>query len=232
MRLWHGVDDEAQRGDELSHVGGRPLLPVGTPIPTCSATGTEMTFFFQLHLARSAQFESRVVSFFAVTDHVDDGAYLPKLPGSLPGAVLDSSFFAKVPSFYRIFCFDPTRAARVSAYRETVKYRRLRFDEPHGEGGVMFGHVGGAPDWILDDEAPYSFNGLASSVEFLFQTELDYEFETVPGAPRQQEQDYSVGGGGSCDSLLDTYDLFVANALYVFGLRDGAEERIYVVPQS
>ncbi len=231
MRLWHRLGAEHQDGSARSFVGGRPMLPPGVVIPVYAGTGTPMTFFFQVAMPAGHRWQGWIVSVFAVTDHAERGACIPDLPSPLAGAALTTAFFTRYQRFFRLLVFEGGGAEPVHAYAEKVAFHALHRSDEVPDDAVAFGRIGAAPWWLLGDEAPASFEGRSDAIAFLFQSVEDYEFATVPGAPRQRALAYNGIPGATEDSSTPEYDLFVANALYLFGI-EAAERLIYVVPQS
>ncbi len=104
------------------------------------------------------------------------------------------------------------------------------------DSGDPFNKVGGVPYWYLGDEEPASFPGESESC-FLMQLLEGYEFRKEPDAPRQTVLKYSNNGGviGDEPSLMDEYELFLANSVYIFGPKQYTEIEgkpvVYVIVQ-
>ena len=230
MIIWHRASDDVQNGSEKSYVGGLPMLPRELELPIFEKTKKAMTFFFQIEMPEDHQWAGHIISVFSATDYVDDDSFIPKLPDPLAGANLTSEFFQDYEEFFRIFVFPSNVAAKRDEYQKKIAFRRLSFSDSMPIGMIRFGQISQTPEWILDDETPRSFNGEASAITFLFQSDVDYEFDKLNIAPSQKVMDYS-GSGGLIDSDSDKYVLFTSNELYFFGVAT-PERRVYVVPQS
>lgn len=231
MIIWHKLEKEKQNYTNSSYIGGVPMLPSDFLIPKFSKTNSLMTFFFQIEIPEGFNWAGKIISVFQTTDYSDDDTCIPKLPEPLKGAVLDNSFFENYQSFFRILILDKKDLVYRKDYKHVVAYKNLNFgNEP--DNYIPFGNIGQNPIWELDDETPKSYNGKCDVINFLFQTIIDYTFETVDDAPRQKEINFSGTSEKFSDSLVPEYILFTANELYFFGIDDENEKKIYVVPQS
>jgi hypothetical protein len=231
VHIWHASEKETQAGSERSFIGGCPMLPSGFPLPQNEKTQTEMTFFFQIAMPETHRWCGRTISVFASTDHVDDQSFLPKLPVPLAGATLDRAFFSGYQSYFRVFVFRNEDISVRTECVSPVAFHRLHLTHEVPPGSKLFGSMTPTPDWILDDESPNDFEGWRDLIAFLFQTKLDYEFATVPDAPRQKVIDYSNASSGLVDSAGADYSLFVSNETYYFGI-EADQTYVYIVPQS
>jgi len=232
VNIWHKTGSEMQNFSERSYIGGVPMLPNGESVPVFSKTGREMTFFFQIKFPDDHKWRGHIVSVFMVTDYADADTYLPDLPSPLRAASLNREFFSNYQTFFRIFIFEEGDASFCNSYTQVLAFHELHTSVPAQGASVAFARIHDRPEWILDDEAPDNYEGDVKAVTFLFQTRIDYDFKKVPGAPRQQVENTIAGGTGFVDKFSDNYNLFVANELYFFGINDGDDRHIYIVPQS
>jgi hypothetical protein len=228
----HNISQENQKSDIFSYVGGKPMLPSGVNIPLYESTGNRMTFFFQFCFPEDHKWSDKIVSVFCVTDYASEETLLPKLPDPLKGASLTRNFFDNYYSFFRFFVFSKRNSKIVEDYLPIIEFHELKTSNGIDDTEILFGEIDKEPNWILEDESPGDFEGETSQPIFLFQTKVDYEFQKLPNAPRQRVIDYGSSVSAHTDSYAETYSLFVANELYFFGIQDGAENEIYLVPQS
>lgn len=206
------------------------MLPPGSGLPQVRETGEPMTFFFQVLMPDTHAWRDLIVSVFAATTMANENAFIPKMPPDPRNTHLQREFFEDYQTFFRLLVFTRKEAQPAVGYRPVLQYHKLSFGDRPSDG-KRFGRIDKMPTWLLDDEAPRSFE--AGTVDFLFQTDLDYEFDALAGAPRQKVPDYSIPAGGVTDRLRPEYSLFVANEAYYFGLQEKDGQRlIYVVPQS
>ncbi|MGU3494356.1 hypothetical protein ACLBXM_09970 [Xanthobacteraceae bacterium A53D] len=229
MDIFHSRAPETQDAEARAFVGGVPTLPPDLAWPTSGDSGTDLTFFFQIKLLEGP-WAGRIIAVFLDTTAYADDDIIPKMPAPMAGADLTAAFFADYERFFRILVLDDAGLAPRTGAPAPVAFHVLRTGAAGGDD-VAFGSIGEAPSWVLEDEGPASFAGNPQAVHFLFQTALDYEFETVEGAPRQKVANF-YGGDGPMDSNSPNYMLFATNAGYYFGIDTGSGPQVYVVPQS
>lgn len=229
MDIFHSRAPETQDAEARSFVGGVPTLPQDLAWPTSADSGSELSFLFQIRLPKGPWAGRVIAVFLDTTAHADDDI-IPKIPAPTAGADLTAAFFTDYERFFRILVLDESGLAPRTGAPAPVAFHLLRMGEA-GEDHVVFGIVGEAPSWVLEDEGPASFAGDPQAVHFLFQTALDYEFETVEGAPRQLVANFH-GREGPMESNSPNYTLFATNAGYYFGIDTGTGFQVYVVPQS
>lgn len=62
MFIFHSSNEELQSDNELSFVGGLPMLPEGVEIPKYEKTNEDMTFFFQMCFPDNHLWQKNIVS--------------------------------------------------------------------------------------------------------------------------------------------------------------------------
>ena len=142
-----------------------------------------------------------------------------------PGHDIPAGFLTSYERNFKFLTF-PTREAKVTRnYKEEVAFRALKLKSKSTRGD--FGKIGGAPDWVLDNESPGTYN-TTTPMAFLLELMPGIHFETVDEAPPQTELD--IFGNPSL-SPLNSYQLFLGNAVYLFGTSVG-EPLVYAITQA
>ncbi len=220
------LTDGQQTGDEACFVGGKPVLPRGNAIPKCALCRAEQTFFLQVAFPDDHVWTGLSLAVFSCTSCADKNHLIPEmLSGVLTGADIPANFLNVYQLNFHFVVFETAQGQLVRQYQERVRFRPIcleRADSKH-----RIGQVGGGPAWILEDESPESYDA-HDPMYFLFQVDGSIEFETVQGAPPQME----VGLTGDPEpSPHDFYQLFIGNAVYLFGAGRQTPALVYAITQ-
>lgn len=213
---------------DQSFIGGLPRLPVTEPIPTCGLCGSEQTFFFQVTFPADHEWTGWSLAVFACTSCADEERLIPEmLPGPIQGVDIPNGFLTSYQRNFRFLVFS-TDATLRRGYVEKVRFKRLAL-EPSDDPTVDDRKIGGAPNWVFEDETPGTYASRTPMV-FLLQFQQGYEFETIVGAPRQIELGLD---GKPKPAARAHYRLFLGNALYLFGTSELElqEPLVYAVTQ-
>jgi hypothetical protein len=209
-----------------SFVGGRPALPPDATLPHCGLCGAPQTFFFQVAFPAPHSWAGRSLAVFACTRCADDASLIPPmLEGALAGADIPEAFLDVVPANHRFLVFETARGRVRADYVPLVAFRSvsLRSSAPD----AVANKVGGRPTWLLGDEAPATY-ARRVAMTFLLQLLPGTRFDVEPGAPAQM----TVGLDGRPTPTGEPYyELFIGNAVYLFGTATGAPPRVYALTQ-
>lgn len=220
-----------QTGKEECFVGGKPKLPPELTIPLCTLCGKEQDFFLQIAFPEHHPWAGLTLAIFACTRCADSNYLIPEmLIGPLKGGNIPKNFLSKYQRNFRFEIFRTVECQLINNYKERVKFRALFLQNSglsHTNTGVLFGVVGGSPQWILEDESP-QFYDFSTPMCFLFQIYQGIQFETVSGALPQIE----LGLDGTPEpSRADYYHLFIGNAVYFFGTVNTTFKMVYAITQ-
>jgi|CXWL01.1.fsa_nt_gi hypothetical protein len=211
-----------------SRIGGPPRLPAAEPAPHCGLCGALETCFFSVAFPSEHGWAGRSLTVFACTSCADENYFIPEmLNGPLAGAVIPAGFLASYQRNFRLFVFPTCEGTDRTDIEARIEPLELTFEEA-GAGAELtgFGWVGGAPRWLLDDEAPASYEGVGEML-FLLQITPGLTFPRASGAPDQ----VTLGlDGKPRPSGTDSYQLFLGNAVYFFGTATG-EPAVYALTQ-
>lgn len=217
----------AQRVDSETFIGGHPKLPADDALPICSLCGALQSFFLQVAFPHGHYWDGLSMAVFACTSCVDENYLIPEmLQARLYLAVIPDGFLDTYQRNFRLLVFETGSGVVRRDYSERVRFQALRVVEAEAPEEGHSIRLGGASEWILEDESPESYQGVP--MFFLLQIPPDFHFGLVPGAPRQIE--LSLAGTPE-ESPNDYYLLFNGNAIYLFGTRSGLEPKIYVITQ-
>jgi len=204
----------------LSFVGGRPLLSSGAEIPTCALCSERMCFFFQVALPVDHRWQGALVAVFQCVSCCSEDALIPEMPSvALSGAEIPPGFLTRYQTNFRIVVSDAPTAQVRNDYHPLIQHASI---DPSAW------RIGAEPQWLLDDEAPGSYESFKDPV-FLFQVPLGMAFIRCPDAPPQKTMGLE---GEVVDADGPQYELFLSNASYFFGFGAPAAGRIYVVTQT
>jgi hypothetical protein len=206
----------AQTDEDRSFVGGIPLVPAGTPIPTCALCGADLTFFFQVAFPSSHHWQGHSLSVFACTATADDDSdgegddqhLIPADPYDGPDVSRD--FLEEYQRAFRFLVFETAIGEPLDGYVEKIAFAPLEMSRKR-EGAIGF--LNDKPQWRLDDESPTTVAG--SRTAFLLELFREIVFPTVEGAPPQMVP--GLDGSPAPSNYTDSYSLFVANEIYLFG---------------
>lgn len=220
-------DSSPQNAEDRTFLGGRPCLPPDQEMPTCRLCGAEQTLFFQVEFPKDHPWPNTVVALFACTACADEDRLIPEmLSGELRGADVPEGFLEGYQRNFRFPVFAAGIAVPRQDYRERIAFRRFHLFRAESSD-ITGSKVGGQPSWLLDDETPAAYGGRAPMV-FLLQLEPGLRFETVPGAPAQM--DLALDGTPE-PATRRHYELFLGNALYLFGTGDSERRLVYAITQ-
>jgi len=175
-------------------------------------------------MPKGAVWEGSTLSVYQCTRCADENHIIPKmLHSGLAGADIPAGFLNDQPNFSFVV-FPTDQGEIVSAYNETILFSEIQFVEANVVGS--FGKLGGKPDWMLDDESPATYEG-SMQMAFLMEVIPNFEFKMTNNAEPQIELNIM---GDPSPSPLDYYQLFIGNALYLFGSRSG-QRAVYAITQ-
>jgi hypothetical protein len=216
--------DEPQNGQQ-SYIGGKPSLPMGTTLPVCKLCGHTETFMFQVAFPSEAAWGGRTLSCFACMRCADERFLIPEmLDDHRQGCDIPAGFLMSYQRNFAFLAFPTSDARIVKNYDEQVAFVSLELQRGSDSGG--FGRIGGAPNWVLEDEGPATYG---SKIPMVFVLELmaGIHFSNVDGALPQMEIDIF---GNPSPSPLQYYQLFLGNATFLFGTSSGVP-LVYAITQ-
>lgn len=204
----------------LSFIGGRPFLSSGTEIPICAICSARMCFFFQVALPAGHRWQGALITLFHCTSCCSENTLIPEMLNiPLKGAEIPRGFLTRFQTNFRIVVGDATTARLRDDYDPLIQQAPI---DP------LAWRIGAEPQWLLDDEAPGSYE-LFNDPVFLFQVPLGMTFPMCSNAARQKTLGLT---GEIVDSDLPYYELFLGNACYFFGFGTSAAGRTYAVTQA
>lgn len=175
-------------------------------------------------MPEGAVWEGSTISVYQCTRCADENHLIPKmLHSGLAGADIPAGFLNDQPNFSFVV-FPTDQGEIVSSYDKTIRFAEIQFVEGNAVGS--FGKLGGQPDWMLDDECPSTYGG-SVPMAFLIQVTPNFEFKMTGAAEPQIELNIM---GDPSPSPLDYYQLFISNALYLFGPTSG-QRVVYAITQ-
>lgn len=215
-----------QTGSEPCFIGGKPVLPRNQAIPPCALCGADQTFFFQVAFPDDHVWEGLSLAVFSCTSCADENHLIPEmLSGTLTGADIPKGFLINYQRNFHFAVFETSQGELSAQYQERVRFRPIRLERT--DSNCRIGQVGGVPTWVLEDESPATYDAQVP-MHFLLQLDAGLEFETVQEAPPQME----VGlAGGVEPSPYDFYQLFIGNAIYLFGTSSRTPALVYAITQ-
>jgi hypothetical protein len=228
--LEYDDSDTEQSGSEMCYVGGQPSLPAGMDLPKCDLCKNSQTFYFQVAFPGDLPWAGLSVAVFACTSCADQKYLIPQLLQPLKDAEVPGGFLIDYQVNFRFAVFETRSSVRRTDYEPRIGFRRWRpriLDEPLYPGFKL----GGVPAWELEDESPKSYNG-EGQFAFLMQVPVDSQFAALDGSPPQMLADFTSNDPRGTPSLDPYYELFVANAVYMFGTLGRADRLVYAVVQS
>lgn len=201
-----------------SRVGGSPSLPPGEPWPECRLCGAKLTFFLQIS-PELGPWSGSLIELFCCTACQTEDTLTPELLRSVPDEPIDvpRRFLERYETNFRVLRFDAERCIP----RLPIARRIQGFDLASRRAAppVLFT---GSPRWLEGNEWPSLLDGRSARWMFLFQILEDTEFPRDAGAPGQIELDldWTTKGWKPKESTRNSYQCFIGNAVYVFGLAD------------
>ena len=222
-----GAPRSLQSPADNSFVGGIPKLPSSESIPVCRFCGSQQTFFSQVAFPRDNPWAGLSLSVFACTSCADENYLIPEMiSGPRRNAHIPAGFLESYQRNFRFLVFDSNSATPQTNYRERVKFNRLQLIKAT-DAKSEDNKIGGSPNWVLEDEAPESYCSKAPMF-FLLQILPGFRFPITAEAPPQIE----LGLDGSPQaSPLQDHQLFIGNALFLFGTGDRQKPLVYAITQ-
>ncbi|WP_146043830.1 hypothetical protein [Pseudomonas sp. GW531-T4] len=211
--------------ESASYIGGKPALPHGVSIPK-SPNGSLMSFYFTLQFPEAHSLHGHTLSIFAATDDFNEDHTIPEmLKPPLFGATIPDSFLRDYQKYFAALLFRNEEKTYASDYPIRIAMTPLAFS--HSKGSDVFGWAGDKPKWLMGDETPAQYKGMA--LDFLFQVHGEQSFPIIDTAPAQQEMDIF---GKSKPRIKRNYTLFNQNEIYFFGSRtEDVDDRVYIITQ-
>ena len=152
------------------------------------------------------------MSCFACMKCADERFVIPEmLDDHRQGCNIPADFLASYERNFAFLAFPTDDARIVDNYDEEVAFFALEVESGSTSGD--FGKIGGVPNWVLDDESPATCDSTIPMV-FLLELMPGIQFTKVEGALPQTELDIF---GSPSPSPLEYYQLFLGNAIYLFG---------------
>lgn len=216
------AESSAQTGREPAYLGGQPRLERSVSWPVCSLCHRPQTFFLQVDFPSGHPWEGKSLAIFACVRCAHEDYLIPEmLPGPLSGARVSLDFTYNSQRNFRFLLLAARGGVLRKEVEAAVAFRPVHLDLHLGPDNI--GHVGGAPRWILEDESP------APPFVFLMQVDDGLVFETTETAPRALTLALN---GMPKPSEKAGYDLFLGNALYVFGAEVEGASYVYALTQT
>lgn len=231
-------EDEEQRPEDTSFIGGVPRLPADVELPHCAFCGALQSFIFQVAFPSDHVWAGYTLAFFYCTncEYPDDHILIPML-NKREGKTLDipANFFEEQQMHLRILVFPTEQGQPRPDYKPRVRFFRWNMlpvtdDYPDFAGDMArpcLNRIGGHPLWIRYENAPTTYAG-AVPMHFLMQIKDGFWFKTLPDAPPQMADEQIDG----LSSLKGEYILFLLSGVYFFGPPDPDQRLVYVVIQS
>lgn len=224
------IDDEStqtQGENDHSFIGGLPRIPEALELPTCRLCGSELTFFFQVAFPQDHVWANLSMAVFACTSCAHEEHFIPEmLEGPLPGVDIPENFLTVYQKNFRILVFKTDEGRLRKDYTEKVAFKRWHLVSS-SRANARETKIGGQPGWLLDDEAPATYNH-TTPMSFLMQLQEDFTFDKLPDAPPQITLGLTQEPEASNDPY---YELFLGNNLYFFGTKDSEEPLVYILTQ-
>ena len=222
---------ESEQGpNDQSYIGGKPTLPEDWEIPLCKLCGREQTFFFQVAFPEGYEWAGSSLAVFACTSCASEDYAIPELLDVLQEAVIPDGFLETYQTNFRFFVFGTLSARIRNDYIEKIQFKRWLLEPAHADrdpGNKM----GGLPYWLLEDESPLNYRSTVS-MAFLLQIVPDFKFDIVENAPPQMAVDFFGPQGSYKPSQKRFYELFIGDALFLFGTSGSSEHLVYAVVQT
>jgi hypothetical protein len=214
----------AARDGQQSFIGGKPLLPPGTALPVCKLCNQPQTFMFQIAFPSGTDWSGKSVASFACMRCVDENFLIPEmLSDHRQGRNIPTGFLTSYERNFAFLVFPTNDAEIVEDYEEQVAFFAL---ETTNDSPGDFGKIGGVPSWVLSDESPATYDSTIPMV-FLLELKPGIQFNKAEGAPQQMELDLL---GSDSPSPFEYYQLFLGNAVYLFGTTTG-DPLVYAITQ-
>jgi hypothetical protein len=221
--------NSAQYPEQLSFVGGQPILPVDTKMPKCKLCDAQQTFFFQIAFPTDHNWAGKVMAAFFCTKCADIDYVSPSATGPDDFKHLPDNFLQEHSVNYKFLVFEASQPLRLkNTYIALLEYEQISFKklaQPRSRSTK----VGGEPYWYLEDDTPISYMG--SGFTFLMQLSEDWPlFKKLEDAPEQADVKLFISDSGFRNDGL--YQFFGGAPLYFFGTLDLPEPKVYLLNQK
>ena len=223
------LPDTIQTLEYFSFIGGKPCIPEGEQIPICELCGLQQSFMLQIAFPSEHVWKGFSLAIFSCTSCADENHFIPKmLDGQLKNADIPKGFLNNYQKNFQFIVFPTGKGVVKDNYKEKVKFQAIELK--HSGDPLLPGNkIGGEPNWLLEDEAPATYDK-TYSMHFLMQLQSNFKFDLVEDAPKQIELDLM---GDQAPSPFNHYVLFIGNAIYLFGTSpDGIDPPlVYAITQ-
>jgi hypothetical protein len=166
-----------QHAGDSSFVGGRPALPAGQEIPTCTLCKSKQTFFLQLAFPKGHPWGEQTLAIFACTQCANEEYLIPELLPELKSAKIPRGFLDSYQRNFRFLVFPTRDGTMHSQYKPRVAFRRLELTR--AANAAKANKAGGEPNWVMEDESPNDYQG--KPMVFLMQLLPGWKFEPSRG---------------------------------------------------
>lgn len=218
--------EQMQEPNISSFIGGYPKIPINISLPKCELCGSEQTFFFQVAFPDNHPWSSKAMALFSCTSCAKKGYFIPEmLEGQLSGADIPKDFIHSYQRNFKLIVFESENGVIRNEYIQKIGYKEIKLQEMD-DPDIYENKVGGNPSWLLEDEAPTTYNKTVQMF-FIMQILENYRFDILQTAPGQA----TLGFGNEIEySENNYYELFLGNNLYFFGTLHG-EPQVYIITQ-
>jgi hypothetical protein len=162
---------------------------------------------------------------------MDEAHLIPEMDQRLlSGGDVPDGFMLRPRPNYAFLVFPSAAAVPIDEYAPKIAFQRWDLASTD-TGATRWGRAGGTPEWMLHDESPGLYMG-RNPLRFLLQIDQDVVFPVLDSTPGQVELDMLNSTPGALRRSEDRhYELFVGNAVYLFGTENPADG-VYCVVQS
>lgn len=218
--------DIIQEEKHQNYIGGIPHLPEEEPIPACQLCKEQLTFFFQVSYPEEHSWHGFSMGVFQCTSCVHEDYLVPEmLEGTLTNIHIPERFLEDYQKNFRVIVFETSKGILKSDYKPKIKFKKIELTKTI-QDDINANKIGGKVNWILEDEAPASYNAKIRMI-FLLQILEGATFDLLPDAPPQMELSLT---GKPVPSDHSYYELFLGNQLYFFGTIDSCKQ-VYIITQ-
>lgn len=220
------LDGDNQSFETSSFIGGKPKIPAEIAIPRCSLCNNELTFMFQVEFPPEHDWYGKSLAVFFCTTAFHNRYCIPQFPQvpDLFGANISSEFLRRYGRNFRTIVFDSNQGTLREDYEEKVAFKTLQMRSKNKVDKKAPFILGGSPIWIMGvDETPGTIDG--KELTLLLQIKENYRFQITPSAPPQATIMNRYRDDG-------TYELFAADRIYFWGVKDKSSPLIYISVQA
>jgi hypothetical protein len=214
-----------QSDSDESFIGGLPKIPPTQELPKCKTCDAAQAFMFQVAFPEDHEWCGCSLAVFACVSCADETTLIPEmLKGRLKEAVIPESFLHLYQRNFALLTFETSCGELRKQYRAKVAFQRLTTSL---ERTKAIGKIGGAPEWLLEDESPKTYKN-DIPMAFLMELYQGMQFDILDSAPHQIEIRIE---GTPQRSTATYYQLFIGNHLYLFGTTTQSEHLVYAITQ-